>query len=852
MRDGEQIISTINRKAAPAIFGVSGIDELFGIKIKDKFKMSGSSQKTKINQHKPETISLTATKAEIQAKLLSIKGEDKTLYVETEPHKQFKGSITPHDFLRKSGVEDCDYAEDLMEVREQHWLRESATLKDAFDMVVGAEGGTPLTGSSLPVVDNGKLIGSVAEAAIMAPVIGFIIKKEKTAREILENVDIAGCEYRKKFHEINTHDPWSEILTNLKDLEEGDDDTHYVIDESRQLKGSISSIDILAYDPEKQERTAEDLLPDTSPRHMLSEKDSLLDACMLLAGSGKDTFFGKSIPVVKDKNNDLELLGVITEADILHGIEEILQGLRIAEEQAEEERKRQEEAVRLAKEEAAKPDIILVKSEEVDWARHAEVVKGAIAKKGAPYDDPEKILRGLEELLQGNDLLGLAFDQCRDGSQQQVFQVSEDQFLNPDENELWFFGDIHGDLLGMITAIEYAKKNSEGKEPMYFFLGDFTDRGPFDSLVLLKLYSMILDGEQRGRICVIAGNHDECLGYDEEKKEFYATVQPAEFTDWLNKDKKDDPVWQEIGIQTIEFFKRMPRAIFLPDGLLIAHGGVPHTDLHDQIESIKRLNDHDCLGDFVWTRAHEKIPKRRPNRNTRGCSFGREDFEAFCKTAGKFLDKPVDRMLRGHDHYLEGYRHYEKYVENPMLTLNTRCIQPDMMGGPYSNYLCVARWVPGKLPEVHKIEAREDILENVWTPPEEPAAEETPPEEPVVKETPADELSTPPEPTGGVKLGQLVLVGPDGRSSRIRVETVVGQKAARQFGEDARFWHEPQFKLKQLDEGWAVFHNPGAENETLLNGRAFIGGKLLKNGDQLAVGRESMGIIKLPFKVKIS
>lgn len=95
MRDGEQIVSTINRKAAPAIFGVSGIDELFGIKIKDKFKMSGSSQKTKINQHKPETISLTATKAEIQAKLLSIKGEDKTLYVETEPHKQFKGSITP-------------------------------------------------------------------------------------------------------------------------------------------------------------------------------------------------------------------------------------------------------------------------------------------------------------------------------------------------------------------------------------------------------------------------------------------------------------------------------------------------------------------------------------------------------------------------------------------------------------------------------------------------------------------------------------------------------------------------------------------------------------------------------------
>ena len=134
-------------------------------------------------------------------------------------------------------------------------------------------------------------------------------------------------------------------------------------------------------------------------------------------------------------------------------------------------------------------------------------------------------------------------------------------------------------------------------------------------------------------------------------------------------------------------------------------------------------------------------------------------------------------------------------------------------------------------------------------PPAEPGPQTDSESQPEPK--PPQEPKSEPDP-GSVGAGELVLVGPDGRPSRIRIETVVGKSAVSQFGEDARFWHGQQFKLKPLDEGWAVFHNPRAINETLLNGRAFIGGKLLKDGDQLAVGRESMGIIKLPFKVKIS
>lgn len=333
------------------------------------------------------------------------------------------------------------------------------------------------------------------------------------------------------------------------------------------------------------------------------------------------------------------------------------------------------------------------------------------------FTQPETIVEKLNCLLdEKSDLLGMAFDQCRTGSKEMVIQVDEDQFPNPEEHDVWFLGDIHGDLLGMLAALEYGKQKSErdGKQPWFILLGDFTDRGPYDHLVLLKLYSLVLDDDFRSRLCVIVGNHDECLGYNDDSRKFQATVNPAEFTEWLNANH-DNELWQRLGHATIEFFKRMPRALFLPDGLLVAHAGVPHTDLHDKIDSLESMNQPQCLEDFVWTRAHERAPRRRPNRNTRGCSFGRKDFSAFCDKASEVLKNPVKRMLRGHDHYIEGHKYYEKYKHHQILTLNTRCIQPDMMDGPCSDTLCMARWEKGKIPTVYKLKTPGQLTSHLNT-----------------------------------------------------------------------------------------------------------------------------------------
>ena len=85
----------------------------------------------------------------------------------------------------------------------------------------------------------------------------------------------------------------------------------------------------------------------------------------------------------------------------------------------------------------------------------------------------------------------------------------------------------------------------------------------------------------------------------------------------------------------------------------------------------------------------------------------------------------------------------------------------------------------------------------------------------------------------------------------IRIKTTLGKRGLAQFGGDSQFCSEPQFTLGTKGKDWIVEHHPRAKNETLIDGKAVTSPTTLKNGDQLAVGRESKGIIKLPLKVRI-
>ena len=123
----------------------------------------------------------------------------------------------------------------------------------------------------------------------------------------------------------------------------------------------------------------------------------------------------------------------------------------------------------------------------------------------------------------------------------------------------------------------------------------------------------------------------------------------------------------------------------------------------------------------------------------------------------------------------------------------------------------------------------------------------TPKPAPAKKRTPPKK-SVPARKTGPKELG---LTGSGGKKMSIRIKTTLGKSGLAQFGGDSQFCSEPQFTLKTRGKDWVVEHHPKAKNETLLNGKAVTERQTVKDGDVLAVGRESKGIIKLPLTVRI-
>ena len=97
---------------------------------------------------------------------------------------------------------------------------------------------------------------------------------------------------------------------------------------------------------------------------------------------------------------------------------------------------------------------------------------------------------------------------------------------------------------------------------------------------------------------------------------------------------------------------------------------------------------------------------------------------------------------------------------------------------------------------------------------------------------------------------RVQLLGQGGRALQLGVRTEVGKHLVRQFGSDAEFWDARQCVLERRpDRRWQIVPLPGAANETLLNGELLVAPQVLHEGDVIAVGRKSAGIVKLPLTV---
>ena len=319
------------------------------------------------------------------------------------------------------------------------------------------------------------------------------------------------------------------------------------------------------------------------------------------------------------------------------------------------------------------------------------------------------IVSNMESLLNQPTGIGMLFDSDRSCPSDKAIRVTQ-----VDGSALWIIGDLHGDLLALEAALLLIRSHVQhgAANSRIIFLGDLFDDEGFGLEVLLRVFELVL--ENPALVCIMAGNHDEALGYD--GTQFTSSVWPSDFSDFLNSSAGDEWITR-AGKLAISFFALAPRALFFPDGLFVAHGGFPLVDLHPQLQNTGEWNDPACLSDFVWTRAHPTARKKLPNRFSRGGQFGFEDFDAFCSLAGS-LGRPVSHMVRGHDHVEQRFAVYPAYRAHPILTTValSRRLSREFLG-PFERAPTVARFVEGGLPQIFRLQVPAGLIAEIYPEP---------------------------------------------------------------------------------------------------------------------------------------
>jgi hypothetical protein len=238
-------------------------------------------------------------------------------------------------------------------------------------------------------------------------------------------------------------------------------------------------------------------------------------------------------------------------------------------------------------------------------------------------------------------------------------------------------------------------------------LGDLVDRGrhSFECVVLA------LDRLKRLPTATIwvAGNHDVGHQWSDKHNRFIASLHPAEFSDWLNSGQGDEQaVRRRFGQAFVEFVQDLPRAVAFSSGLLAVHGGVPHIDRIDQLDSLAALQaDSIAKSDFTWLRVSESAPRKIPNRSRLGCELGTEQFAASVAHISGLLERlghpRVTAVARGHDHYPERFFVYRgDFPPMSLVTINSMAGEPEdgAISGDPIRRPCVGNYVPGQVPRV--------------------------------------------------------------------------------------------------------------------------------------------------------
>ncbi len=350
-----------------------------------------------------------------------------------------------------------------------------------------------------------------------------------------------------------------------------------------------------------------------------------------------------------------------------------------------------------------RPGLSVVEVRDLDW----EAVRAAVA-------DPDLrgarggIIARMEERLAGGGPLGLAFEEYAAGPGDLAIRVGEDWPVG----EVWFVGDLHGDLLALETALQHIDRSGGGADARIVFLGDLFDDGAHAAEVVLRVFELVLDGPMRVTVSP-ATTTRRCVHRGRALPVHRAPLRLHR----LAERRPRPPLGGAAGAADRPLLRAGAAGALLPGR---AAGGARRHPAHRPAPRPGRVgdwNDPRVLQDFVWLRAHPRARKRIPNRTTRGSEFGREDFAAFCEVAAR-PGRPVSRMLRGHDHVEERFAVYpgwERTPRSPSTPCRTGCRA--RCSAPYERVPVIARWVRGKLPEVRRLFIPPELLREVYPEP---------------------------------------------------------------------------------------------------------------------------------------
>lgn len=217
-----------------------------------------------------------------------------------------------------------------------------------------------------------------------------------------------------------------------------------------------------------------------------------------------------------------------------------------------------------------------------------------------------------------------------------IFKPFVQKFVVPQDAEVDFKGDLHGDIKSLMKYIDTLQKEGylDGfkiiKDNFYMvFLGDYTDRGNYGTEVLYTLMQLKIAKPER--VILVRGNHEDIeinMGHG-FAEEFYVKFSALLDPSCSGFDAKSN-TFKALG-EVSRLYDFLPVALYLGSGsaksldfLQCCHGGMEIGYVPHQLLNKEGLQAFEWLGDLKQRTEFDNLKVSKEALGDCGCSAAKE------------------------------------------------------------------------------------------------------------------------------------------------------------------------------------------------------------------------------------